>query len=121
MKHEQAKSLADEALNKLAAAIEQGHSEALRAYLAVMGRFYRYSWGNALLIATQRPDATRVAGFHTWRRLGRAVRKGEKGIMILAPVVVKKRTDTEEGEDEQTRVFGFRAAYVFDESQTDGE
>jgi hypothetical protein len=44
MKHEQAKSLADEALNKLAAALEQGHSETLRAYLAVMGRFHRYSW-----------------------------------------------------------------------------
>lgn len=86
-----------------------------------MGRFYRYSWGNALLIATQRPDATRVAGFHTWRKLGRSVRKGEKGIMILAPVVVKKRVETEEGEDERTRVFGFRSAYVFDQSQTEGE
>ncbi len=86
-----------------------------------MGRFYRYSWGNALLIATQRTEATRVAGFHTWRKLGRSVRKGEKGIIILAPVVVKKRVESEEGEDEQTRVFGFRAAYVFDESQTDGE
>jgi antirestriction protein ArdC len=120
MKHEQAKSLADEALNKLAAALDQGHSETLRAYLAVMCRFHRYSWGNALLIATQRPDATRVAGFHTWKKLGRYVRKGEKGIMILAPVVVKKRIETEEGEDEQTRVFGFRAAYVWDQVQTDG-
>ena len=90
-------------------------------YLAVMGRFHQYSWGNALLIASQRPAATRVAGFQTWRKLGRHVRKGEKGIMILAPVVVKKRVDTEDGEDEQTRVFGFRAAYVFDQSQTDGD
>ena len=120
MKHEQAKSLADEALNKLAAAIEQGHSEALRAYLAVWA-VLPYSWGNALLIATQRPNATRVAGFHTWRKLGRAVRKGEKGIMILAPVVVKKRVESEEAEDEQTRLFGFRAAYVFDRRRQKGE
>ena len=121
MNQDQAKQLADEALNKLAAALEQGHSETLRMYLAVMGRFHQYSLGNALLIASQRPAATRVAGFQTWRKLGRHVRKGEKGIMILAPVVVKKRVDTEDGEDEQTRVFGFRAAYVFDHSQTDGD
>jgi hypothetical protein len=74
-KHELAKSLADEALNKLAAAIKQGHSEALSTYLTIMGRFYRYSWRNALLIATQRPEATRVAGFHTRRKLSRGVRK----------------------------------------------
>jgi len=49
MTHDQAKSLADEALNKLAAALEQGHSETLRAYLAVMARFRRYSWANTLL------------------------------------------------------------------------
>ncbi len=121
MKNEQAKALADEALDKLADALERGHSDTLRNYLSVMGRFHRYSWGNVLLIATQRPDAIRVAGFHTWRRLGRAVRKGEKGIMILAPVVCKKRIEAEEGEDEQTRVFGFRAAYVFDQTQTDGD
>ncbi len=78
MKHEQAKTIADEALSKLAEAIERGHSETLRTYLSIMGRFHRYSWGNILLIASQRPDATRVAGFHTWRRLERAVRKGER-------------------------------------------
>lgn len=121
MNQDQAKELADQALNKLASAIEQGHSETLRTYLAVMGRFHRYSWGNALLIASQRPTATHVAGFQTWRKLGRHVRKGEKGIMILAPVVVKKRVETNEGEDEQTRVFGFRTAYVFDQSQTEGD
>lgn len=84
MNQDQAKQLADEALNKLAAALEQGQSETLRAYLAVMSRFHQYSWGNALLIASQRPTATRVAGFHTWRKLGRHVRKGEKGTVLLA-------------------------------------
>ena len=121
MTHENAKMLADEALSKLAIALEHGHSETLRAYLTLMGKFHQYSWGNALLIASQRPTATRVAGFHTWRKLGRHVKKGEKGIMILAPVVVKKRSESEDCEDEQTRVFGYRAAYVFDQSQTDGD
>jgi hypothetical protein len=89
MNQDQAKQLADEALNILASALELGESETLRAYLTAMGRFHQYSWGNALLIASQRPTATHVAGFHTWRKFGRHVRKGEKGIMILAPVVVR--------------------------------
>ena len=48
-------------------------STAWRAWLDVQRRFHRYSWGNTLLIACQRPDATRVAGFHAWLRLGRHV------------------------------------------------
>ncbi|NUQ01297.1 MAG: hypothetical protein HUU35_15735 [Armatimonadetes bacterium] len=81
---ERAKSLADDALNRLVELLEQGHSETLTAYLATLARFHRYSLGNALLICFHRPDATRVAGFHTWRRLGRAVWRGEHGISILA-------------------------------------
>ncbi len=121
MNNEEAKKMADEALDRLMEKLEAGKSEALKAYLAVMGRFHRYSWGNALLIASQRPTATRVAGFHAWLKLRRYVRKGEKGIVILAPMVGRKRTHDELTEDEQTRVFGFRAAYVFDVSQTEGE
>jgi antirestriction protein ArdC len=101
--------------------LEQGQSEALKTYLATMSRFHKYSWGNVLLIFTQKPNASHVAGFQTWRKLNRFVRKGEKGIAIFAPIVVKKRGEGEDGEDEQTRLFGFRTAYVFDESQTDGE
>ena len=115
------KQLCDEALAKLAAALEAGHSDALKAYLSTMGRFHRYSWGNVLLIAMQKPNATNVAGFHTWRKMKRFVKKGERGIAIFAPVVVKKRVEDEEGEDAQTRLYGFRTAYVFDESQTEGE
>ena len=48
-----------------------------------MGRFRRYSPRNLLLILRQRPDAKHVAGFHTWRKLGRAVRRGERGIRIM--------------------------------------
>ena len=83
-----------------------------------MARFHRYSLHNVCLIVAQRPTATRVAGFHTWRTLGRFVRKGEKGIAILAPIVARRRDETEE--DESRTVVGFRAAYVFDVEQTDG-
>jgi hypothetical protein len=109
-----AKHLAEDALNKLAAALEGGKSEALVDYLAVMSRFHRYSWNNCLLIALQRPGASHVAGFHAWRKWGRHVRKGAKGIAILAPMVCKKRTDGADTEDEQTRILGFRTAFVFD-------
>ena len=59
--------------------LEAGKSEALTAYLAAMARFHSYSFGNILAIARQRPTATRVAGYSTWREFGRFVRKGEKG------------------------------------------
>ena len=72
---------------KLMDALERGQSEALKLYLAMMSRFHRYSWGNILLIYSQRPDASHVAGFHAWLKLRRFVRKGEKGIVILAPMV----------------------------------
>ena len=84
-----------------------------------MGRFHKYSWHNVALIATQCPTATRVAGFHTWRTMGRFVRKGEKGIAILAPIVGRRNADADQ--DDSKRVLGFRAAYVFDVAQTDGE
>jgi antirestriction protein ArdC len=99
-------------------------STAWRAWLDVQRRFHRYSWGNTLLIAAQRPDATRVAGFHAWLRLGRHVRKGEHGIAILAPVVPRLRVVDGDSGDERWvagRPHAFRATHVFDVSQTDGE
>jgi antirestriction protein ArdC len=91
--------------------------------LTVAARFHRYSPNNVLLISLQRPDATRVAGYHTWRELGRQVREGEKGIAILAPVTARRRDpDTDGDPAEQPRVLrGFRVTHVFDVSQTDGE
>jgi hypothetical protein len=62
-----------------------------RITLPTMGRFHRYSWANVLLIASQRPTATHVAGCHTWRALGRQVKRDEKGITIFVPVLVKQR------------------------------
>jgi antirestriction protein ArdC len=113
--------LASKALASLAAALESGNSQALTNYLTVMARFHAYSWKNCLLIALQRPNASHVAGVHTWHKFGRHVRKGAKGIAILAPMVCKKKTEDHDTEDEQTRVFGFRTVYVFDYADTEGD
>ena len=69
----------------------------------------------------QKPNASYVAGFRTWNELGRFVKKGEKGIMILAPIVRRKPDNSEDDEKDSSRIAGFRAAYVFDVSQTDGQ
>jgi hypothetical protein len=106
--------------------LEQGHSEGLTAYLTAMGRFHNYSFGNILEIARQKPDATRVAGLYAWNQLGRKVRKGERGIRILAPVIGFRRKKDSEAEKDictqnQAVLLGFRSAYVFDVSQTEGK
>jgi hypothetical protein len=105
--------------------LEAGHSDALTAYLNAMSRFHNYSFGNILEIARQKPDATRVAGFWKWKELGRSVKKGEKGIRILAPIVGVRRKKQEEADKDITKqnapvLVGFRSAYVFDASQTEG-
>lgn len=124
MADEKLRKMAEDALSRLSAELEAGHSDAMKNYLSAMGRFHRYSWGNVLLIASQKPGATQVAGFHTWRQLGRSVKKGEKGIMIFAPMLVKERepaSTVQPGKAETAfRLAGFRSAYVFDVQQTDG-
>ena len=105
--------------------LEAGHSEALTHYLNAMSRFHSYSFGNVLEIARQMPAASRVAGFWTWKNLGRSVNAGAKGIRILAPVVGVRRRKDSESEKDITRqnervLLGFRNAYVFDISQTNG-
>ena len=105
--------------------LEAGKSDALTAYLNAMSRFHNYSFGNVLEIARQRPSATRVAGMYAWNQLGRRVKKGEKGIRILAPIIGIKRKKAEEAEKDITKqntrvLVGFRNAYVFDVEQTDG-
>lgn len=121
MKSEQIKEITDRAAEQLVAALQAGHSEALTSYLKAIGRFHRYSLHNVLLIASQNPSASYVAGFRTWNELGRFVKKGEKGIMILAPIVRRKTEDVAEPEETSHPILGFRAAYVFDVSQTDGK
>jgi hypothetical protein len=105
--------------------LEAGHSDALTNYLNAMSRFHNYSFGNVLEIARQMPIATRVAGFWAWKNLGRSVKAGQKGIRILAPIVGVRRKKDEEAEKDITKqnervLVGFRNAYVFDVSQTDG-
>ena len=109
-------------------------SEGWRRYLTAQAKFHTYSPGNVLLILSQRPDASQVAGFHTWRDLGRAVRKGEHGIAILAPIFPRQREAEVVGEavggvregtqtDERAAKgmpVRYRVAHVFDVSQTDG-
>ena len=114
MKSEQIKEITTKATEQLVAALNAGHSQALTGYLKAIGRFHRYSLHNVLLIASQKPNASYIAGFRTWNELGRFVRKGEKGIMILAPIVRRKADKEEEREETPRRVAGFRAAYVFD-------
>ena len=114
-------------------------SEAYRHYLDVMGRFYHYSASNCLLIAMQRPDATRVAGYNAWdKQFQRHVKRGEKGIKIIAPAsytVPKQRVkcDPETGkpvldqngkpETEIVNVLveNYKITTVFDISQTEGK
>src|SRR5260221_4923718 len=122
MKIEQAKQIASNAIEQLRQALEEGHSGRLKEYLAAMARFHGYSWHNIMLIASQKPNAAHVAGFHAWIKLGRFVKKGEKGILILAPIIRRKTENNEQAEpDESSAAVGFRAAYVFDISQTDGQ
>lgn len=122
MKGEQAKQLTENALNALAESLQAGRSDTLERFLAVAARFHRYSFRNVMLIAMQFPDATRVAGFRTWKALGRFVRKGEKGIVIVAPMALRKSSAAEQCPDDATEIMlRFKAVYVFDVTQTDGD
>ena len=125
-KKEATVELAENALKRLDEELKKGKSETLVQFLSTMAKFHSYSFNNQLLIMMQRPDATRVAGFNAWKKLDRFVKKGEKGIRILAPMVGKAKQDPEEGADlpigtPQKRLYGFRVASVFDVSQTDGK
>ncbi|HEV2222209.1 MAG TPA: ArdC family protein [Candidatus Acidoferrales bacterium] len=127
MKSEQIKQITSKAIEELIAALNSGRSEALTNYLAAMGRFHRYSFFNVMLIARACPQATRVAGYQTWKSLGRYVTKGEKGIMILAPVFRRRKDENNQvgnlnpDSNDSRALVGFRAVYVFDESMTAGE
>ena len=111
--------------------LEQGvkevfESDSYKAYLDFMGKFYNYSVNNTILIWMQKPDASLVAGYQTWqKKFKRQVRKGEKGITILAPCPHKftKKIEDEEGnvEEKEIQYTSFRATTVFDISQTDGD
>lgn len=123
IKMNHAKKVSQQAFNVLVKSVEVGKSQKLIEYLKTMGRFHNYSLGNAILIGFQKPDATHVAGFRTWKRLGRHVKKGEHGIAIMAPIIYRKKksedSDNKESEDEEVRTF--KTVHVFDISQTNGK
>jgi len=127
MKTNYARNVSQQAFNELVEAIEGGKSQKLVEYLKTMGRFHNYSLGNAILIGFQKPNATRVAGFRTWQKFGRHVKKNEKGIAIMAPIVRHKKVKRVGDEEENTQqhegemAVAFKTAYVFDISQTDGK
>jgi hypothetical protein len=93
-------------------------SETMTAFLDTCSKFHQYSLQNLWCIWFACPHATRVAGYRAWNKFNRYVRKGEKGIPILAPMIYRKDPDDESSEKE---LRGFRVVYVFDVSQTDGE
>ncbi len=133
MKLEEVNLKTKEAVDYLVQSLKSGQSAVLTQYLRAMAKFRNYSFGNIMLIARQKPDATHVAGYRTWTSLGRFVRRGEKGILILAPMVgyrsaaqneIASRIETDnaaDGRKAEQRLIGFRAVYVFDISQTEGK
>lgn len=120
-KAEQAREITAHALDQLTQEIEAGNSESLDAFLNAMGRFHTYSFNNIMLLLAQKPDATRVAGFRTWKDLGRSVKKGEKGLMIFAPMKIKPKAEDGAADEDAEPQLLFRVVHVFDISQTEGE
>jgi len=98
------------------------NSERYTDWLDMQAKFYNYSYSNTVLIASQCRDASRVAGYGAWKKIGRQVKKGEKAIKILAPMVGKKKTEDENGREKEVKaIYGFKAVNVFDVAQTEGE
>ena len=133
-----------ERIKEITAGIEKGiqelfESDRYRNYLTTMSRFHRYSLNNVMLIHAQKPDATLVAGFNKWKNsFGRHVRKGEKGIQILAPTPYKIKQEEQKldpdtklplldengepvTEEKEITIPMFKVVSVFDISQTDGK
>ena len=134
----------EDQMKEITKKLEQGVKELFTSdmyteYLDTMSKFHSYSFNNTVLIAMQRPEATLVAGYQTWqKKFDRHVKKGQKGIRIIAPTPVKLREEVEkydpdthelllrpDGQPETEEVVSiiprFRVTTVFDVSQTDGK
>ena len=108
-----------EHLETLAQATDEARkSKEMLFYLDFVSKFHEYSPGNIYLILLSRPDSTFIAGYHKWQTLNRWVRKGERGIPILAPMFIKQEDN--DGVEKQ-RLLGFKVTYVFDIKQTEGQ
>lgn len=131
-----------EALKEITDKLEEGimklmQSEKYTDYLKTMSKFHNYSFNNTILIAMQKPDASLVAGYEAWKKFGRQVQKGEKGIKIIAPMKVKRNELVDKLDTNGKPVIGsdgkiqkekveviiptFKVANVFDVSQTEGK
>ena len=138
------KPTSKERLREITDGIEQGirelfESEKYMRYLSVMSRFHKYSLNNTMLIYMQKPDATLVAGYNKWmNQFERHVKKGERGITIIAPTPFKKKIEEQKldpdtkapmldqngniiTEEKEIQIPMFRPVKVFDVSQTDGK
>lgn len=134
----------DKQLQEITKKLEEGVKDMLTSenyteYLKVMSQFHDYSFNNTMLIAMQKPEATLVAGYQAWqKKFERHVKKGEKGIQIIAPAPIRKKEEVEkidpvtnepvlkENGQPETEIIThviprFRVATVFDVSQTDGK
>ena len=134
----------EEQLKEITDRLEQGvkdlfTSEKYTEYLKTMSQFHNYSFNNTLLIATQKPESTLVAGLATWnKKFNRRVKRGEKGIKIIAPAPIREKEEVEkfdpatnepvlrpdgqpETEEVEHIIPRFRVATVFDISQTYGD
>lgn len=122
MEAKELKAKVEDEIKKLAETVDMERKGTRFAeILDTMAKFHKYSFNNSILIRLQQPEARRVAGFQTWKKLGRFVKRGEKGIHILAPLVRKKVLENKEGEEQEFQVLrGFMAVTVFDISQTEG-
>ena len=132
-----------EKLKEITDRLEQGitelfDSERFKEYLSVMSKFHNYSFNNTLLIAMQKPDASLIAGFNAWRnQFERNVKKGEKGIKIIAPSPFKVKKEMEKidpktqspvigrdgkpvTEEKEITIPAYKVVSVFDVSQTEG-
>lgn len=133
-----------EKLKEITDRLEQGISELFdsnryKEYLSVMSKFHNYSFNNTLLIAMQKPDASLIAGFSSWKnQFERNVKKGEKGIKIIAPSPFKVKKEMEKidpqtqkpiigkdgkpvTEEKEITIPAFKVVSVFDVSQTEGK
>ena len=133
-----------EKLKDITDSIEKGikelfASDKYRQYLQTMSRFHRYSVNNQMLIFMQKPDASLVAGFNKWKdSFGRNVKRGEKGIKIIAPAPFKKKIEKEKLDPDtklpmldengqpikevaEVSTSTFKVVSVFDVSQTEGK
>lgn len=131
-------------LKEISERLEQGvkeifTSERYTEYLNTMSKFHNYSFNNTLLITMQKPEATLVAGYQAWqKKFNRHVKRGEKGIQIIAPAPIREKQEIEKidpvtkepviGDDGQPEteivemvIPRFRITTVFDVSQTEGE